>query len=279
MNRRRKELAFIGPCEYRRLPVMRVRWLEECEIRTRAPRILEKGARRRGMLCSDEGVRASGGIHSAFAFRCRSGRHGRTMSPYLTRAGRPRSTRKTPWQERFWRFVPEDRTPDGCWEWEGALVANGYGSLGGDAQVGKHIRAHRASYIIHHGEIPEGYVVCHRCDNRACVNPAHLFAATQGDNLRDMAQKGRERGRFEHGDAHSTARYSDAQVREMRELAAARVPYAEIVERFGTTRWYLSALVRGNHRRAAGGPIREGRVRRLSDENGQRVHVVLEEAS
>lgn len=131
---------------------------------------------------------------------------------------------------------------------------NGYGYLAGDGGGAKRIRAHRASYILHYGEIPEGCVVCHRCDNPACVNPAHLFAASQGDNLRDMVQKGRQGvGVFKPG---HRAQYNDEAVRTMRQLAADGVSYADICARFGTTRFYLSDLVRGRHRRAAGGPIR-----------------------
>lgn len=82
--------------------------------------------------------------------------------------------------------------PNGCWLWTGRhLSANGYGIYGythSDA-----ILAHRLSFLLHNGPIPAGHFVCHHCDNPGCVNPAHLFTGTSGDNFRDCHRKGRAR--------------------------------------------------------------------------------------
>jgi hypothetical protein len=100
--------------------------------------------------------------------------------------------RKTkPIEERF--FSKVNRTPDGgCWLWNGAVQHNGYGYLhvGGRFER-RPVRAHRFSWELHRGPIPEGMHVCHSCDTPACVNPDHLFLGSRSDNMRDCASKGR----------------------------------------------------------------------------------------
>lgn len=90
---------------------------------------------------------------------------------------------------RFWKFVKR-LSNESCWEWLGATDGHGYGAITNTA-TSSPIKAHRLSYEIHYGEIPEGKVICHHCDNPICVNPHHLFAGSPKDNMQDCSAKGR----------------------------------------------------------------------------------------
>ena len=98
----------------------------------------------------------------------------------------PRMTLKERFEDKF---TPV--TESGCWIWT-ATSDKRYGSFyTGDPDQPKMERAHRVSYKLYKGNIPEGILVCHECDVTLCVNPDHLFLGTHTDNMRDMANKGR----------------------------------------------------------------------------------------
>lgn len=88
------------------------------------------------------------------------------------------------------RFYWEVSLPDsnGCMIWKGIKTPNGYGKFHVNYKA---VGAHRYSYKIHFGEIPEGMLVCHHCDNPPCVAPNHLFLGTSRDNMQDKIKKGR----------------------------------------------------------------------------------------
>jgi transposase-like protein len=142
--------------------------------------------------------------------------------------------------ERFWARVVKG---DGCWEWGGARNRAGYGKIMVQRAV---IPAHRFSWQLTNGPIPEGLYVLHTCDNPPCVNPAHLFVGTHSDNMADMVAKGRDRGN-RHVSAESA--------RLIREANFRGVEQSEIAREFGIAQTTVSHIVRGSTHTRAGGPI------------------------
>lgn len=126
---------------------------------------------------------------------------------------------------RFWAKV--DKQGD-CWVWTGARSSGRYGSLAAD---GKNWRAHRLSYEIHNGPIPDGLYVCHSCDNPPCVNPEHLFLGTQRDNMGDMVQKGRLVA--PSGETHGMSRLNTSKVLAIRKARSAGQTLQSIASEHG----------------------------------------------
>ncbi len=124
-----------------------------------------------------------------------------------------------------------------CVLWDGKLQ-DGYGHT---TRNGRTTSQHRIAYEKHFGPIPKGMCVLHKCDNRACINPNHLWLGTRGDNNRDRAVKGRNADR--HGSKHPLAKLNEKDVLKIR---VDKRPQKDIAFEYGITQGAVSRIQRRN---------------------------------
>jgi len=147
-------------------------------------------------------------------------------------------------EERFWAKV-DVRGAGECWSWIGSRDSFGYGVMFKSKKPHRVYRAPRLAYELQIGPIAAGLHVLHRCDNPACVNPAHLFLGTQADNNRDRAAKGRGGGEKRRGIHNGRAKLTSKQVAKIRRLyATGDISQGQLAEIFGVSQPQISRIVR-----------------------------------
>lgn len=140
--------------------------------------------------------------------------------------------------ERF-RNGFDRRLDNECWPWTKAITSAGYGCIRID---GKSWQAHRVAYILKFGELSPHLAICHSCDNRRCVNPAHLFAGTIADNNNDRHAKGRSSGGKMAGEANPRAKLTAEIVRQ---IYSAKGALKDVARRFGIDEKSVSSIRTG----------------------------------
>jgi len=153
-------------------------------------------------------------------------------------------TPTVPLAKRFLQRVDASGGPDACWRF---MLANGNGAssrgngYGAMKVGGRLVSTHCIAYVLAFGEIPEGRIVAHKCDNRACCNPDHLEAITPGENNRDADERlGRQ---YARGEASATAVLTVEDVKQIRSLAKGGLGYVRIARKLGLNRNTVKGVV------------------------------------
>ena len=140
-------------------------------------------------------------------------------------------------EERFYEKI-EPEPNSGCWLWIEHLTPKGYGAM---SYQGKKKRAHRVSYQIHNGPIPADKMVLHKCDNRSCVNPTHLYLGTHSENMLDMVTRGRQNK--PKGSSQGSSKLTEQEVKEIRQIYKdGEITCSELGDRFDVTAqniWFI----------------------------------------
>ena len=143
--------------------------------------------------------------------------------------------------DRFWAKVDVKGKND-CWLWKANSLPAGYGTL---SLSGKKILAHRFSWQLAYGKIPDGLCVLHHCDNPPCVNPNHLFIGSPADNVQDMIEKGRDP--IQKGELNPKSKLKDEDIPKIKEILSQGFYQKEIASLFGVSSTTINGINTGRY--------------------------------
>lgn len=161
--------------------------------------------------------------------------------------------------DRFWRKVSRTDNDDDCWLWTGSKDGGNYGVF---FLQERNQKAHRASWLLHYGAIPDRTFVLHRCDNPSCVNPKHLFLGSHIDNMQDMARKGRST----KGERSATAKLTETQIEQVFKLRKHGWLIKDIAIHLGVGKTCIQSLLAGTSWTHLNNPKVQERPRDVGEE-------------
>lgn len=188
----------------------------------------------------------SSSIKSAICLQCKKeffpspGNVAKGMGKYCDRFCFGANKRR-PLEERFWDQVKKTDDAESCWEWTGSGNAKGYGHIFGGTERGS-LRANRVAWELAHGPIPDGMLICHKCDNPKCCRADHLFLGTYDANNKDRARKGRSNN--DKGEDHYAALMTTQKVLELRDRFAKGEKVRDLAKAFGIAHQTASKIAR-----------------------------------